>query len=292
MLNEAMLRSFLLLAQEGSYTKTARILYLSQQAVSKQMSKLEEDLGCSLFRRENGKLVLTEAGHIYYDAFSRMDDLLIAAKQQAGQLDDSWDSHLVIGVLDAMNMPPLTRELNKRFLEMCPNVSISYKSNSIGLMEWLKEEKVDVVFSMIEDCERLDWLEVMPLRVLRERMFVAADHPLATDDASYLDFVGESVFYTRDVQPYGDERIKWLKPDEFPNEDMVATKNFLASTLAVEQMQGVMFVMEGNRLEESNNFRTYPTGRETTLVLAYRADSKKRCVRKYVQAAKKMFSKA
>ena len=65
MVNETTVKSFLMLVRVGSFTEAARQLYLSQQAVSKQVAKLEQDLNCTLLSRERGKLVLTDVGKIY-----------------------------------------------------------------------------------------------------------------------------------------------------------------------------------------------------------------------------------
>ncbi|WP_438810865.1 helix-turn-helix domain-containing protein, partial [Serratia marcescens] len=45
--------------RHGNFTKAAEELALTQSAVSKQVSKLEETLGVVLFDRSKGRLVLT-----------------------------------------------------------------------------------------------------------------------------------------------------------------------------------------------------------------------------------------
>lgn len=63
-LNYHHLRYFRAIAQEGSLTKAARHLKLSQSALSVQLRSLEENLGQPLFERKHKALVLTEAGQI------------------------------------------------------------------------------------------------------------------------------------------------------------------------------------------------------------------------------------
>ena len=48
--------------QEESSTKAARVLHISQPALSRQMMQLEEELGVTLFVRSNHNVVLTEDG--------------------------------------------------------------------------------------------------------------------------------------------------------------------------------------------------------------------------------------
>ncbi|MCE2694854.1 MAG: LysR family transcriptional regulator, partial [Verrucomicrobiaceae bacterium] len=63
-LNYHHLRYFRAIAHEGSLTKAARHLQLSQSALSVQLRSLEENLGQPLFERKHKALILTEAGQI------------------------------------------------------------------------------------------------------------------------------------------------------------------------------------------------------------------------------------
>ena len=66
-LNYHHLRYFRAIANEGSLTRAAERLNLSQSALSTQLRSLEESLGQPLFLRQNKTLVLTEAGRIALD---------------------------------------------------------------------------------------------------------------------------------------------------------------------------------------------------------------------------------
>ena len=63
-LNYHHLRYFRAIAREGSLTKAARHLKLSQSSLSVQLRSLEDNLGQQLFERKHKALVLTEAGQI------------------------------------------------------------------------------------------------------------------------------------------------------------------------------------------------------------------------------------
>lgn len=66
-LNFNHLRYFWAVAHEGSLTRAAERLNLSQSALSVQIQKLEHQIGHPLFERVSKKLVLTEAGKIALD---------------------------------------------------------------------------------------------------------------------------------------------------------------------------------------------------------------------------------
>jgi len=66
-LNLHHLRYFWAIAHEGSLTRAAGKLHLSQSALSVQLKKLEEQVGHPLFERLGKRLILTEAGRIALD---------------------------------------------------------------------------------------------------------------------------------------------------------------------------------------------------------------------------------
>ncbi|WP_092613596.1 LysR family transcriptional regulator [Raineyella antarctica] len=58
-----LVRAFLAVAQEGSFTRAARTLGISQQAVSNQVARLEERLGETLFVRHGSGVALSAKGY-------------------------------------------------------------------------------------------------------------------------------------------------------------------------------------------------------------------------------------
>src|SRR3990167_1484343 len=60
--SNAQLRAFHAVAQQGSFTRAAERLFLSQPAVSDQVRKLEEQFGVLLFHRTKRSVRLTELG--------------------------------------------------------------------------------------------------------------------------------------------------------------------------------------------------------------------------------------
>lgn len=86
-LNFNHLRYFWAVAHEGSLTRAAARLHLSQSALSVQIQKLEHQVGHPLFDRVGRKLVLTEAGQIALDyadtVFQAGDELLNTLSERA-----------------------------------------------------------------------------------------------------------------------------------------------------------------------------------------------------------------
>ena len=69
--------------KEGSITRAADKLHLSQPALSHQLKNLEQSIDLKVFNRINKKLILTEAGDLLFQTSER---LLTSISQLQGQL--------------------------------------------------------------------------------------------------------------------------------------------------------------------------------------------------------------
>ena len=58
----------LMIGETLNITKAAERLHLTQPALNQQLLKVERDLGCSLFVRKRGGLILTDEGEVYLNA--------------------------------------------------------------------------------------------------------------------------------------------------------------------------------------------------------------------------------
>lgn len=64
--------SCILAAKCGSISEAASALYLSKQAVKKQIDSLESELGFPIFTRSSKGLILTAAGEVYVEGIERL----------------------------------------------------------------------------------------------------------------------------------------------------------------------------------------------------------------------------
>ncbi len=80
------LRIFHAVAKAGSFTHAGEALNLSQSAVSRQISTLEESISVTLFHRHARGLILTEEGELLYNT---ADDIFAKMAMIEGQLADS-----------------------------------------------------------------------------------------------------------------------------------------------------------------------------------------------------------
>ncbi|MCU7493876.1 MAG: LysR family transcriptional regulator [Ignavibacteria bacterium] len=94
MMNEFKLLVFHKVATGGSFSKAAEDLYVSQPAVTKQISSLEDELGIKLFERNNKGIALTAAGKLFLEhtgvilaQYKRLkNDMSLLSEQVSGEL--------------------------------------------------------------------------------------------------------------------------------------------------------------------------------------------------------------
>lgn len=118
------LRVFHAVAEAGSFTHAGEVLNLSQSAVSRQISALEESLNLPLFHRHARGLILTEQGELLYktarDVFSKlaMTEALLTESRERAQ------GPLKITTTVAFGSLWLTPRI-KDFLDAYPDISVT-----------------------------------------------------------------------------------------------------------------------------------------------------------------------
>lgn len=80
---------FCLTYELGNFTKAAKALGVTPQAVSRAVAKLERELGVALFRRHTRALHPTPASHSYYQACSQALEQLERAQDALKSADDT-----------------------------------------------------------------------------------------------------------------------------------------------------------------------------------------------------------
>lgn len=137
------LRSFFYIARLRSFSRAAAELRIAQPALSRQIRKLEEELGVTLLTRHAKGVELTHAGEI---VLKRAEVLIQAVRQIKTEVNES--AAVVSGQI-TVAMPPavgsiILPTLLRRFRTDYPNVSV-HLMEGIGqtLHGWLSAGRVD-----------------------------------------------------------------------------------------------------------------------------------------------------
>jgi LysR family transcriptional regulator, nitrogen assimilation regulatory protein len=163
------LRYFVQVARAGSVSRASAVLNVAQSALSRQLMKLEEELGVVLLVRHGRGVRLTRAGTTLLE---HAHAVLLQIDQIAGVMrtpDPRFAGHVVLGVPPAAGLliaPSVVVELRERW----PQASLQVREGvSSSLEEWLLDRRLDV--AVLYNPPPLDGVELTP--ILQERMVVA-----------------------------------------------------------------------------------------------------------------------
>lgn len=143
-LDLADLRAVLAVAETSSYTRAAQKLGITQPAISRRVTALEQSLNTRLFRREDGAFVPTEAGSAFCEragqVLALMDELPAATRQSASSPRGTV----------ALGVPPTTGELLVQHLipayrAAYPDVFVRIEQGYVNdLFDMLMDKRIDM----------------------------------------------------------------------------------------------------------------------------------------------------
>lgn len=106
------LRAFITVADNGSFSRAAEQLFLTQPAVSKRVAALETSLDVRLFDRLGRRVLLTEAGRTLLPRARRILAEIEDSRRALSNLDGRIDGRLVLATshhIGLHRLPPLLR---------------------------------------------------------------------------------------------------------------------------------------------------------------------------------------
>lgn len=172
------LRYFVAVADTGKFTAAARDLHVAQPSVSKQVRKLEDELGAALLERRRTGVALTDAGAILLPWAKRMLADLDGARSEVAGLATLERGRLSVGATPSLSTVLLPRVLAAFHAEH-PGITLSVvEAGSRDLVDRLAAGELDLAL-VILPVRREELFETTPL--IREELVlaVAKSHPLA-----------------------------------------------------------------------------------------------------------------
>lgn len=142
------IKTFLILSNTMSFTKTANQLFVAQSTVTNRITELEHELDQTLFSRTNRSVKLTPEGEIFKEYAEKMINLterslaeLASAKKyknnlRVGSTDSIYEGHLASEILAYKKKNP----------ENSLKISIGLSNH---LIEQLQGDHLDVIFTYI-----------------------------------------------------------------------------------------------------------------------------------------------
>lgn len=168
---------FLRIVDEGSLSRAAQSLYLTQPTLSRFLEKLEEELEVALFvRGRNNSMTLTEAGESYLKTARKIDAL-------CKELDADLSKQRVQGkelifAVSGDHLLPFARQCAEKVMQQYPQLSVSYWCDSSPeIQRWVAEGTVRI--GLCAYLEKDPLLSYAPCNKTEMDLVVSKKHPLA-----------------------------------------------------------------------------------------------------------------
>lgn len=155
-------RLFYIVAKEGSISRAANLLFISQPAITLQIKKLESELGVSLFTRTKHGVVLTEEGNILFEYIKVAMDNIINGENALSNLKNLDSGIIRIGASTTVSKHIVMPYLEK-FHEMYPKIEIQIvNSLTTNLLKELRNGNLDILFLNLPMDENKN-LKIIPI---------------------------------------------------------------------------------------------------------------------------------
>lgn len=232
------LRIFHAVADAGSFTHAGHELLLSQSAVSRQVSALEEDLHVTLFHRHARGLILTEQGEVLYRTAHEVFTKLAAAKTRLMDSKEKPSGELRITTTVGLGSVWLTPRITE-FIDLYPDIKVS-------LM--LEDSELDL--SMREADVAIRLRRPTQPDLIQRKLFTVHHHVYASTDYVKRHGIPKSVedLDKHRIVTFGTTEgyltnLNWLetvgRPDGSPRRSALRVNNAYGLRRAVQEGAGI-----------------------------------------------------
>ena len=260
------LKYFLAIAREGSITKAANFLHLTQPTLSRQLQDLEKELEQKLLLRGQHNVTLTPEGHILRQRAEEIIDMVDKTEQEFHSIKDVIGGTVYIGSGESHTIKLITdiiKDVQAQYSEIKFDL---LSGNAEDITEKLDKGLLDFAV-LIEpiDISKYDFL-TLPDKdrwgvIMKNDSALAKLDKIKQSDLKNLPLIFSKQVYKRSSQD--NEFRKWFKND-FEKLNIVATYNLIYNAgLMAESGIGYVIGLDKllNTMNNSNlTFRPlYPT---------------------------------
>jgi DNA-binding transcriptional LysR family regulator len=175
-INYQHVQAFCAIVAEGSFSRAAASLHLTQPTVSSQIKALEKGLGTRLFERSAQGISLTQTGHAFYTYATQMMELSSRAQESVEQIHGLARGHLNLGASSVPGHYILPRAL-VCFKREAPGVEVSLTvSNSQEIRAGVHDGRFEL--GVVGEKARDERLRFEALLTDEMVAVVRPDHPL------------------------------------------------------------------------------------------------------------------
>lgn len=168
-MNMKQLKYVLVLNREGSFSKAAEILGISQPSLSQYIKKIESEIGLELFDRTNGDVRLTDAGRVYIEAGRQILDLEHQMKARFSDIAANKEGSVIIGA-SPYRTAGMMPEVARRFRQLYPRMHLVVcEGTTFELADGMAHGEYDMCLTILPVDDRLFAWE----KVVEEELILA-----------------------------------------------------------------------------------------------------------------------
>ncbi|MGO6970225.1 LysR family transcriptional regulator [Rhizobium leguminosarum] len=173
---------FVAVAEQGSVTRAAQNLSISQSSVTEALKELESDLGVELFERHSRGLTITHNGHQFLRHATKILASVSDARTSFSGQQSTLSGTLNIGVTSLVAGYVLS-DLLARYRRACPGIEVSAIEDNGGYLEHLLVGgELDVAVMVISNLRDRMALQAEILETSPYRLWLPMGHPLVSAD--------------------------------------------------------------------------------------------------------------
>ena len=194
---------FVSAARTLSFSQTAKELMISQQAVSRHIQSLEEEIGYPLFHRNYQNVVLTKAGEKMLEYFIAREQIMDDFNTHSRML--LKDNTLKIAWSQWYPNPEWFLDLLKQFQSQNPDIKLlCYNLNALEMKEAQEHEGIDFILTTSYSAKFLPikWQQ-LPLK----------EEPIVLIESSERRDKEEHVLWAVDTGESNDETVRMREQD-------------------------------------------------------------------------------
>lgn len=202
-MNIDQLRMFLMVAELGSFQKAAQQGYISQRAVSKQMQRLENEIGTPLFTRNRNRIQLTAAGELFQKRCRTILQLINETSSDLHSLATKTAPQLRIGYFSPFDAVLLRAGLRKLTTPVTP---LTTEESVEHLIADVLIGNLDCAFIMDDYGfdQQLAQTGLKAVIVDKDQMLIGANEALFTTEEVSAEMISQHpvIYYSNEESDY------------------------------------------------------------------------------------------
>lgn len=197
-MTESQIQCFLAVIQEQSVSRAADKLFISQPAVSKQITLLETELEVQLFERKPQGVVPTDSGRMFEELFLNVKRQIRETIEAARNSQNSLRGHYYLGCLDGWDISSFCPELFAHVEQKFPNVHLHLTGYDIDRVKSaLRKGEADGILTTANLFEGILGIRTESVAEVRAVLLFSARHRLAgKENLRFSDFQDEPFYIT------------------------------------------------------------------------------------------------